>query len=151
MGIQMQNHTHPLPLWQSPHPTNTRARSRLNETTPRKRIFLRYSLPSDDKYEDLLPLFAYFMRIPDVLVRQAHFRPEVSRKIRAVREEAIAQIRKVDEEAKSEERAAEREKAKKAKRDEQLKAMDAKTQKKFLDREREKEMKKSQKKGNIRG
>lgn len=123
----------------------------LDETAPRKRIFIRYRLPSSDKeYDDILPLFSYFLRLPDVLVKQAHFRPEVLRKVRAIREDAIAQIKKLDDEIKAEERNAERERAKKVKRDEQLKAMDAKTQKKFLDKEREKEFKKSQKKGNIR-
>ncbi|KEZ44815.1 hypothetical protein SAPIO_CDS2929 [Scedosporium apiospermum] len=123
----------------------------LDETTPRKRIFLRYRLPSSDReYDDILPLFSYFLRLPDLLVKQAHFRPEVLRKIRVIREEAIAQIKKADEELKAEERNTERERAKKAKRDEQLKGMDAKTQKKFLEKEREKEFKRSQKKGTVR-
>lgn len=109
-------------------------------------------MPSNDQeYEDILPIFSYFLRLPDVLVKNAHLRPEVLRKIRATREDAIAQIKKADDDLKAEERYLEREKAKKAKRDEQLKAMDAKTQKKFLEREREKELKKTQKRSNIRG
>ncbi|PKS11939.1 hypothetical protein jhhlp_001235 [Lomentospora prolificans] len=124
----------------------------IDETAPRKRIFIRYRLPSSDKeYDDVLPLFSYFLRLPDVLVKQAHFRPEVLRKIRIIRDDTIAQIKKADDELKAEERNAEREKAKKAKRDEQLKSMDAKTQKKFLEKEREKEYKRNQKKSNIRG
>jgi hypothetical protein len=60
-------------------------------------------------------------------------------------------MRKVEEDQKTEERNLEILKSKKAKRDEQLKNMDAKAQKKFLEREREKELKKAQKKSTIRG
>ena len=45
---------------------------------------------------------------------------------------------------------AELERAKKAKRDEKLLAMDAKSQKTFLEKEREKEMRKGQKKQTMR-
>ncbi|CAI4211513.1 unnamed protein product [Parascedosporium putredinis] len=104
----------------------------LDDTAPRKRVFIRYRLPSNDQeYEDILPIFSYFLRLPDVLVKNAHLRPEVLRKVRATRDDAISQIKKADDDLKAEERYLEREKAKKAKRDEQLKAMDAKTQKKF--------------------
>lgn len=54
-------------------------------------------------------------------------------------------------EEKSEERNVEREKAKKAKRDQELSQLDAKGQKKYLEREREKEMRKQQKKMSTRG
>lgn len=45
----------------------------------------------------------------------------------------------------------EREKAKKLKRDLELKSLDAKGQKKYLEKEKEKEMRKSQKKMTSRG
>jgi hypothetical protein len=45
----------------------------------------------------------------------------------------------------------EREKAKKLKRDLELKALDAKGQKKYLEKEKEKEMRKNQKKMTSRG
>ncbi|KAK2055132.1 DUF1682-domain-containing protein [Colletotrichum caudatum] len=123
----------------------------LEETTPRKRIFLRYRIPSNNNYDALLPIFEYFVRIPDVLVSGAHFRPEVLRKVRSVREELIAQLKKAADAEKAEERALEREKQKKAKRDAELSALDAKAQKKYLERERERDLKKSMKKQTMRG
>jgi hypothetical protein len=122
----------------------------LNETNPRKRIFLKYRLPSNNDYTNLVPIFKYFLRLTDRLVQVAHFRPEVLRKVKAVREATIKQIQKADEEGKAEERALEREKAKKLKRDQELNALDAKAQKKYLDREREKEMKRGLKKQTMR-
>ncbi|KUI65216.1 hypothetical protein VM1G_01079 [Cytospora mali] len=123
----------------------------LEETTPRKRIFLKYSLPSDNNYEPLLPLFQCFIRITDQLVKDAHFRPEVLRKVKSIRDDTVKQIQRADVEEKSEERNFEREKAKKAKRDQELSQLDAKGQKKYLEREREKEMRKQQKKMSARG
>ena len=87
----------------------------------------------------------------DQLVESAHFRPEVMRKVRATREEAVKRIQKVEEDEKNEERAVDREKAKKLKRDLALKGLDAKAQKKFLEKEREKELRKGQKKATTRG
>lgn len=124
--------------------------SSIDETTPRKRIFLRYKLPSNNNYESLVPLFSYFIRMPDALVQSGRFRPEVLRKVKNVREEMIKQLRKADEEEKAEERAAEREKARKQKRDAELNTLDAKAQKKYLEKEREKEMRKMQKRQTTR-
>lgn len=132
-----------------PPSTNTLAHS-LNETTPRKRIFLRYRLPSDNDYSKLVPLFKYFLRITDRLVQAPRFRPEVLRKVKAARDATARQIQKADEDERAEERAAERERLKKAKRDQELNALDAKAQKKYLEKEREKEMKKSMKKQTTR-
>ncbi|KAI8260303.1 UPF0674 endoplasmic reticulum membrane protein [Colletotrichum sp. SAR 10_98] len=123
----------------------------LEETVPRKRVFLRYRLPSNNNYDSLVPLFEYFVRIPDALVSGAHFRPEVLRKVRSIRDENIAQIKKAAEAEKAEERALEREKQKKAKRDAELSGLDAKAQKKYLEKEREREQKKAQKKQTMRG
>ncbi|KAL1870523.1 hypothetical protein VTK73DRAFT_2597 [Phialemonium thermophilum] len=122
----------------------------INESKPRKRIYLKYHLPSNDDYEPLLPIFKYLLQAPDQLVQVAHFRPEVSRKLRQAREETVRQIQKAEEEEKAEERALERERAKKAKRDQELSALDAKAQKKYLEREREKELRKSMKKQTAR-
>lgn len=124
--------------------------SSLDETTPRKRLFLKYRLPSHNDYTPFIPLFHYFMRLPDHLVQVAHFRAEVLRKVKATRDEAQKSIKKASEEEKAEERAAERERAKKLKRDQNLSALDAKAQKKFLDREREKELRKTTKKQTTR-
>lgn len=123
----------------------------LEETTPRKRIMIKYNMPSGDNYDAVLPLFSYFMRIPDLLVEKAHFRPEVLKKLRTPREAKVNQIKKSFEEEAAEDRLAEREKAKKAKRDADLKGLDAKAQKKYLDKEREKEQRRSQKKMTMRG
>ncbi|KAG5979221.1 hypothetical protein E4U55_005407 [Claviceps digitariae] len=129
--------------------------TKLDDTTPRKRIFLKHRLPSgsnhDSTYGDLMPIFEYFLRLPDLLVQNARFRPEVLKKVRATREAMITQIKKMADEEKIEDRQWEKEKAKKAKRDADLKGLDAKAQKKYLEKEREKEMRRSQKKMTMRG
>ncbi|KAB5570445.1 hypothetical protein GE09DRAFT_1217883 [Coniochaeta sp. 2T2.1] len=122
----------------------------LDETNPRKRIFLKYRLPSDNNYAPLVPIFSYFLTLPDILVRQAHFRPNVVRTLREVRDRLINRIKKEAEDEKAEERAVEREKAKKAERDAKLAALDAKQQKKYLEKEREKELRKQQKRSTTR-
>lgn len=123
----------------------------LDETTPRKRIFLKYRLPSDGNYEPLLPLFKLYVQFPDLLVKSAHFRPEVLKKVRNTRENMVAEIKKAADEEKNEERLLEKEKLKKAKRDAELAALDAKAQKRYLEKEREKEFRKSQKRQTMRG
>lgn len=125
--------------------------TRLEETAPRKRVFLKYRLPSNNNYDQFVPLFEHFLRIPDALVKDAHFRPEVLKRVRATREATISQIKKTIEDEKNEERQVEKEKAKKAKRDADLKGLDAKAQKKYLEKEKDKEMRKSQKKMTMRG
>lgn len=125
--------------------------STIEETAPRKRLFLRYRLPSDNNYDNLLPLFNVFVRFPDHLAASGHFRPEVLRKVKNVRDETIKQIQKLSEDEKAEERAIEREKAKRAKRDAELNALDAKAQKKYLDKEKDKQMRKANKKQTVRG
>ncbi|KAF7956960.1 hypothetical protein EAE96_004283 [Botrytis aclada] len=124
---------------------------KLDDTVPKKRIYLSMKLPSGDDYSRVLPLFEHFIRITDQLASGAHFRPEVMRKVRMTREDTIKRLQKADEEEKAEERALEREKAKKLKRDLELKGLDAKAQKKYLEKEKEKEMRKAQKKQTQRG
>ncbi|KZF21733.1 DUF1682-domain-containing protein [Xylona heveae TC161] len=119
---------------------------KLNETIPKKRIHLSLKLPSGNDYSSTIPLFNYVLRLPDQLVSQAHFRPEVMRRIRQTREDEIRKLRRVDEEEKAEERKVQAEREKKAKREAALKNLSADEQRKFLEREREKELKKSQKK-----
>jgi hypothetical protein len=68
------------------------------------------------------------------------------RKVRNTREDTIKRLQKVDEDEKAEERAAEREKAKKLKRDMELKGLSAAEQKKYLEKEKKQELKKTQKK-----
>ncbi|CZT51174.1 uncharacterized protein RSE6_12284 [Rhynchosporium secalis] len=118
----------------------------LDDTTPKKRIYLSLRTPSSGDYSSVLPIFQYFIRVADILVQSAHFRPEVLRKVRTTREDTIRKLQKAGEDEKAEERIVEREKAKKLKRDLELKALDAKGQKKYLEKEREKEMRRNQKK-----
>lgn len=120
--------------------------NRLEDTTPKKRVYLSIRTPSSGDYSSVLPIFQYFVRVADILVQSAHFRPEVLRKVRTTREDTIRKLQKAGEDEKAEERNLEREKAKKLKRDLELKALDAKGQKKYLEKEREKEMRRSQKK-----
>jgi hypothetical protein len=122
----------------------------LDETIPRKRIFLKYRLPSNNDYTNLVPIFQYFLRVPDLLVQTAHFRAEVNRKLRVVRDEQIKLIKKEAEDEKAEELRLEKEKLKKAKRDAELNALDAKAQKRYLEKEREKEMRKMTKRSTTR-
>jgi len=120
---------------------------RLNDTIPKKRVSLsmrlNHSAPSTS-------LFAIFLRLPDHLVSTAHFRPEAMRKIKATREDEMRKIRKVDEDEKSEERRNQSEKMKKEERDRKLGNLSDVEQKKFLEKEREKDLRKSQKKKSVR-
>ncbi|KAK4989321.1 hypothetical protein LTR50_003313 [Elasticomyces elasticus] len=116
---------------------------KLDETIPRKRISLSYRLTS--RTLTSTSIFAYFLRLPDFLVSTAHFRPEVMRRIRQTREDEIRKIKKVDDEEKAEGRRVMSDKAKKEKRDGLLKGMGAEEQRKFLDKEREKDTRRSQK------
>jgi hypothetical protein len=125
---------------------------RLQETTPKKRITISLRVPSNSKdYISTLPIFTYFLRLPDYLVQNARFRPEAIRKIRQTREEEIKRIKKADDEEKAEERKLKGDKEKKEKRDALLNALSGEEQKKFLDKEREKELRRSQKKRTMRG
>ena len=122
---------------------------RLNETTSKKRLSLSLRLPSSaspDAYKPTLPIFNYFLRLPDNLAAGAHFRSEVQRKIRNTREAEITKIKKTDETEKAEERRVESEKKKKEMRDNRVKGLSAEEQRKFLEREREKGQKKQEKK-----
>jgi len=116
------------------------------EAAARKRLYLRYSIPPGNDYTNLVPLFEQFIRLPDFLVEKAHLRPEVQRKLKGVRDTVLEIMKRDELMEKADERAGEREKAKKAKRDAELKALDAKAQKKYLDKEREKELRKGSRK-----
>jgi Skp family chaperone for outer membrane proteins len=126
--------------------------SRLQDTVPKKRLTLVLRLPSaSTDYVKSLPIFAYFIRLGDFLVQNAHFRPEVSRKLRTARDNEINRIKKADDEEKAEERKLQADKDKKEKRDTLLRGMSADQQKKYLDKEREKQQRKAQKKSTVRG
>ncbi|KAI4128041.1 MAG: hypothetical protein LQ338_002932 [Usnochroma carphineum] len=122
---------------------------KLNEANPRKRLTLSLRLPpslNPSAYASTLPLFECFLRLPDILVSTAHFRPEVTRKIRNTREEEINKLKRAEEGDKAEERRLDAEKKKKEMRDRRLKGLSAEEQRKFLEKEREKGQKKQEKK-----
>ena len=87
--------------------------SRIDETVPKKRIQLSVNLSSAAGYASTLPLFNQFLRFGDKLVSAGHFRAEVMRKIRNVREEEIKKLRRAEEDEKAEERRLAAEKMKK--------------------------------------
>ncbi|MCJ1255744.1 hypothetical protein MMC24_003561 [Lignoscripta atroalba] len=122
---------------------------KLNETIPRKRLSLSLRLPSSTSssaYAPTLPIFSLFLRLPDTLVSSAHFRPEVLKRIRATREDEIRKLKKVSEDEKAEERKLEGDRKKKAERESRLKGMGAEEQRKFLEKERERDQRKQGKK-----
>ena len=88
--------------------------------------------------------------MPDFLVQNARFRPEVMRKVRQTRESEIQRIKKIDDDEKAEDRKAQADKDKKEKRDTLLKNMSADKQRKYLEKEREKETRKAQKRRTMR-
>ncbi|KAJ4355554.1 uncharacterized protein N0V89_003572 [Didymosphaeria variabile] len=125
---------------------------KLDDTVPRKRINLSMKLKSaGTPYDSTLPLFTYFLRLPDFLVSKAHFRPEALRRIKATREEQISKIRKLDDDEKAEERKLASDKLKKEQRDAKLGRMTADEQRKYLDKERERDAKKRTKKQTVKG
>jgi len=118
---------------------------------PRKRINLSLKLqPASGSYDSTLPLFHYFLRLPDYLASKAHFRAEAMRRIKATREEQIAKIRRLDEDEKAEERKLAGDKMKKEKRDAMLSRMSADEQRKYLDKERERDSKKKMKRQTVK-
>jgi len=122
---------------------------RLNDTVPKKRITLSVKLPASTTptaHAATIPIFTHFLALPDLLVSSAHFRPEVTRRIRATRDEEIRKLKRVDEDEKAEERKLEGDRKKKDIRDSRLKGMSAEEQRKFLEKEREKENRKTNKK-----
>ncbi|PGH21631.1 hypothetical protein AJ80_03064 [Polytolypa hystricis UAMH7299] len=126
----------------------------IDETTPRKRINLSLQVPSGSSvsvYDTTKTLFAQFLRLTDRLVSVAHFRAEVSRKIRNKRDEEIRRLKRADEEEKAEERKLAAEKIKKDEREKTLRNMSAEEQRKFLEKERDREAKRGAKKQSRRG
>lgn len=104
-------------------------------------------LPSSQSaFASTIPLFEQFLGFTDKLVASGHFRAEVSRKVRNIRDGEIKRLRRVDEEEKAEERKQAAEKIKKEERERTLRGMTADEQRKFLDREAQKGQRRSTKK-----
>ncbi|CAI7570352.1 unnamed protein product [Penicillium palitans] len=126
--------------------------TKIEETIPKKRIQLSANLASSPSgYASTLPLFNQFLRLSDKLVASAHFRGEVMRKVRNVREEEIKKLRRIDEEEKAEERRIAAEKIKKDERERILRGLSADEQRKFLDREAQKGQRRQAKKSTRKG
>ncbi|KAF1816558.1 DUF1682-domain-containing protein [Eremomyces bilateralis CBS 781.70] len=125
--------------------------TKLEELTSRKRVSINMRLPSSGDYAPTIPLFHYFLRLPDLLVSSARFRPEVMRRVKQTREEESRKIRKATEGEVAEERKMKADREKKEKRDAQLKNMSADEQRKFLEKEREKENRRKSKRQTMRG
>jgi hypothetical protein len=124
---------------------------RIDETVPKKRVQLSVNLSSAAGYAATVPLFNQFLRFGDKLVAAAHFRGEVLRKVRNVREDEIKKLRRVEEEEKAEERKLAAEKIKKEERERLLRGMTADEQRKYLDRESQKEQRRSSKRMTRKG
>lgn len=142
------DHFHSLIITDQPHdkPTN------LAETAPKKRLHLTLLLPSSDaNYIHTLPLFASFLRLPDLLASSGKLRPEVVRKITATRDVERSKLQRISDREAEEERLKNVDKMKKEERDRKMKGMSAEEQRKFLERENEKQRKKMEKKMTRRG
>lgn len=123
----------------------------LDEAKPRKRIHLCFKLPPDNDYAKVLPLFQTFIRLSDHLASAAKFRPEVNKKIRQTREAEEGKLKKVATAEAEEERLKQLEKLKKEERDRKLNAMSAEDQRKFKEKEAEKDRRKKTKKMTMKG
>ncbi|KAF3483627.1 uncharacterized protein GIQ15_02951 [Arthroderma uncinatum] len=126
----------------------------IEEATPRKRTILSLRVPSSSDAADYVSssnMLKAFIRLSDRLVSVAHFRPEVTRKLRNTREEETKRMKRADLEEKAEERKTNAEKIKKEERDRLLRNMSADEQKKFLAKEKEREQKREMKRQTRKG
>jgi hypothetical protein len=139
-----------FPLSSLPNPTIklTSTPNSLADTLPKKRLSLSLRIPSSSTH--LLPLFTLFLRLPDHLAAHAHFRPEALRRIKTTRDDQINKLKKADEEEKAEERKIAADKAKRELRDQKLGRLSADEQRKFLEKERERDARKKGKRGVVK-
>ncbi|KAL1303971.1 hypothetical protein AAFC00_000418 [Neodothiora populina] len=113
----------------------------LNDLVPKKRLQLNLRLNDPSSAADL-PLIQTFLRLADVLVATGHFRPEVMRRVRTTRDDEHKKIKKQQDIEQAEERKGQSDKQKKEERERKLKGMTAEEQRKFLEREKDKDMRK---------
>jgi len=114
----------------------------LNDLIPKKRFQLNLRLQDPTSTTDL-PLLQTFLRMPDNLVSTGHFRSEVMRRVRTTRDDETKKIKKQLELEQADERKLDADKKKKEERDRKMRGMNADEQRKFLEREKEKSMRKS--------
>jgi len=112
----------------------------LDDLVSKKRLQLNLLVGNESASK---PILSAFLRLPDHLVSGAHFRAEVLRRVKATRDEETKKIRKLDELEKAEGRKTNSDKAKKEEREKKLKGMSADEQRKFLDKERDKDQRKA--------
>lgn len=122
----------------------------VDEASPKKRLHICFKMPGDKDYVNILPLFQVFLRFADHLVASAHFRPEVSKKVKQLRESESGKLKKVADKELEEDRLRQIEKLKKEERDRKMKGMTAEEQRKFLEKEADKTRRKAAKKGTVR-
>ncbi|EEP78431.1 conserved hypothetical protein [Uncinocarpus reesii 1704] len=119
--------------------------TKIEEAVSNKRTILSIRVPSSTSstaYASSLPLFHLFLRLTDRLASTGRLRQEVLRKLRTTREEELRKLRRVAEEEKAEERKLTAERLKKEGRDRMLRGMSAEEQRKYLEKEKEREAKK---------
>ena len=124
---------------------------KVEETVPKKRIFLSVYLPGSSPDTSLAIQRYAVSKLPDMLTTAARFRPEVLRKIKTTRDEEKKLLTRVVDEEAREERSIKREREKKEKRDAALRNMTAEEQRKALEKEREKAQRKGGAKMKVRG
>lgn len=125
--------------------------TKLEEAVPRKRLYLCTKMPSDSDHGSSLPLFHTFLRLPDHLVQNAHFRPEILRKLNQTREAEIKKLKRVSDEEAEEERKRLAERVKKEERDRRMRGMTAEEQRKFLEKESDRRRRKDEKRMTRKG
>ncbi|PNS19158.1 UPF0674 endoplasmic reticulum membrane protein [Sphaceloma murrayae] len=113
----------------------------LNDLQPKKRLILTTKLSSSAETSASTALLASFLRLPDYLV-SLKFRPEVMRRVRATRDDESKKIKKIEEQEKAEGQKDKIDKAKKEERERKLKGMSAEEQRKFLEKEKQKDQRK---------
>jgi Protein of unknown function (DUF1682) len=117
----------------------------LEEAAPKKRIYLCTKVPSGSNYSKTLPLFQSFLRLPDHLAQNGHFRPEVIKKLKQTREAETKKLKRVSDEEAEEERKRLAEKVKKEERDRKMRSMTAEEQRKYLEKETDRKRRKDEK------
>ena len=125
--------------------------TKLEEAISRKRLNLCTKVPPGSDYSSTLPLFQAFLRLPDHLAQNAHFRPEVLRKLNQTREAEIKKLKRVSDEEGEDERKRLAEKVKKEERDRKMRGMTAEEQRKFLEKESDRKRKKDEKRMTRKG
>lgn len=112
----------------------------LDELTPKKRLLLTTKFDADEKASNAL--LTAFLRIPDTLASNIKLRPEVLRRLKATRDEEGKKIKKLEDQEKAGERKLQADKAKKDEREKKLKGMSAEEQRKYLEKERDRDQRK---------